>query len=269
MTGAVSADRLLRALDDDWRALGKDQSGAVLRACALTVIAVGGPDDDAAATAATLAGLMREYPSRSVVVRAGAGLPLEARGSIQCWLPHGGRTQVCSELLELSAGLEGLRQLAPVILGLIVPDLPVYLWCREARLALAPELEPIRTAATKVIVDTASLPPAEGARLLAELWCGPGRVADLDWGRWTARRQALARSGALAPPVRVESAWLAAWLASAMGWVGPLESCFEIKAGGTAPVVSDEELLRAEFGVFGVDKVFERALERYGEAAAL
>src|SRR5207249_10269704 len=64
--------------------LGKengDESTGVLRACAMTLVVVAEADEDAAAVGETLALLMRDHPSRAIVVRvrASEAQELEAR----------------------------------------------------------------------------------------------------------------------------------------------------------------------------------------------
>src|SRR5438270_860998 len=100
MTSAtVKPDRILHELSELWTTMSKQEhadpedakSGAgVLRACAMTLIVFVDEEDDASALGETLARLMREHPSRAIVVRLReSGDTLESRVFAQCWMPFG------------------------------------------------------------------------------------------------------------------------------------------------------------------------------------
>src|SRR4051812_26404224 len=102
MSATIQPDRILRELSELWVGFGKqdgDQSTGVLRACAMTLIVVADAKEDAAAVGETLALLMRDHPSRAIVVRVVEQYKpeLEARVFAQCWMPLGHRRQICCE----------------------------------------------------------------------------------------------------------------------------------------------------------------------------
>src|ERR1035441_5833077 len=147
-----------------------------------------------------------------------------------------------------------------------VPDLPVILWCRSARLVRRPEFGEIARMATKVVIDSARDTDAiDAIRRMADAVRsgGAGLVwADLAWTRLTRWRETLARvfenRDTLAHLAEVDSvqvrfgpsfetaAWyLAAWAANALASVGQV----------VTPVVSkqDESLcLELSGGLFHV-----------------
>ena len=59
---------------------------------------------------------MHEHPSRAIVVRVRqcAERVLEARVFAQCWMPFGGRQQICCEQVEITASPESLADVATV-----------------------------------------------------------------------------------------------------------------------------------------------------------
>ncbi len=133
---SISPSKLLKDLDALWLNLGKNQEdpghgSAVLRACAMTLIAiVEGDDQD---VGETLALLVRDHPSRLIVVNVSSGAEprLEAGVTAQCWMPFGKRQQICCEQIVLSVSRGSLVEIPPVIRGLVVPDLPVACWVRS------------------------------------------------------------------------------------------------------------------------------------------
>jgi glucose-6-phosphate dehydrogenase assembly protein OpcA len=241
---AFDSGRLLAELDEQWRQLGKSETG-VLRACSMTLIAAAGAGRNPQDLGATLAELMREHPSRTILLRVGqAGSPLETRTSIQCWMPFGRRQQICCEQIEIAAGLDSLSDVPPILFGLIVPDLPVALWCPDLDLALRPELRPVLALAGKVIIDSSCLPAAALAwQEIQKLQGARRRLADLVWARLTRWRellfQALSGRDQRHAPFKARITWagepfppaamyLAAWLVSRLGWQNQVKERVEL-----------------------------------------
>ena len=125
----------------------------------MTLVVLAEVSDDAAALGETLAALMPEHPGpHHRGAAAGRGEPaLGARVYSQCWMPFGQRRQICCEQIEITASDAALADLPPVVLPLAVPDLPVILWCRSARLVDRPEFGDLAGMARKVVVDSAQL----------------------------------------------------------------------------------------------------------------
>jgi glucose-6-phosphate dehydrogenase assembly protein OpcA len=281
MSATVVPESILKELAALWTAEGGEGDAGVLRACSMTLIVIAEAGDDAAALGETIAALMPEHPARSILIRLlGEGArALSQRVYQQCWKPFGQRQQICCEQIEITASDPALADLSSVILPLAVPDLPVILWCRSARLVRRPEFREMARMATKVVLDSAQAGVADkdaidAIRRLAEAVRPGGGIAgpiwaDLAWTRLTRWRETLARvfenrdTLARLPEVnRVQvrfgpgyhtAAWyLAAWAANALASVGQV----------VTPVVTrQDESLRLELsgGTFHVE------LSRQGE----
>jgi len=241
----VAPDRILKELEELWVTTGKQEEGeagqGVLRACTLTLVAIAEEGDDPMALGETVAALMPEHPARTIVIRlrGGGERTLSERVYAQCWMPFGQRRQICCEQVEITASDAALEDLASVILPLEVPDLPVVLWCRSARLAGMAEFDGIARMAQKVVVDTGSMADARAAlELVARLGSRGILAADLSWTRTTRWRETLAQifenqsyleGLARTAAVRVASSedgltvwswYLAAWVMDALKAVG-------------------------------------------------
>ena len=159
MAATIQPERILHELSELWVSLGKQNghdSTGVLRACAMTLVVVADAQEDAASVGETLALLMREHPSRAVVVRVRDSVEpeLEARVFAQCWMPFGQRRQICCEQIEISTSNSSLADVPAVVLPLVVADLPVILWFRPPRLLASPALQGLARIATKTIIDS-------------------------------------------------------------------------------------------------------------------
>jgi glucose-6-phosphate dehydrogenase assembly protein OpcA len=266
MSATVAPDSILRELAALWRQQGQQGDAGVLRACTMTLLVIAEAADDAAALGETVAALMPEHPARAILIRLrGEGeRALSQRVYQQCWKPFGQRQQICCEQIEITASDAALADLPSVILPLAVPDLPVILWCRSARLVRRPEFGEIAGMATKVVIDSAASGDSTDAIVcMADGVRSGGILADLAWTRLTRWRETLARvfenRDTLARFSEVDSvqvrfgpgyetaAWyLAAWAANALASVGQV----------VTPVISrQDESLRLELsgGTFRVD----------------
>jgi glucose-6-phosphate dehydrogenase assembly protein OpcA len=240
MSATVAPDNILKELAALWTQEGKQGDAGVLRACSMTLVVITEASDDAPALGETVAALMPEHPARSILIllRGEGERALSQRVYQQCWKPFGQRQQICCEQIEITASDAALADLPSVILPLAVPDLPVILWCRSARLTGRPEFGEIARMATKVVVDSAAAADAAGAiRRMADTVRSGGILADLAWTRLTRWRETLARVfenrdtlARLGEVNRVQvrfgpgydtAAWyLAAWAANALASVG-------------------------------------------------
>jgi glucose-6-phosphate dehydrogenase assembly protein OpcA len=266
MEGAMSSgmipaqpEKILRALGEVWTSLGEEerQQGkpTVLRACAMTLIVVTDEEDQDSITAMqTLIELMHAHPSRAIVLRSDktAENGLSARVSAQCWKPFGKAQQICCEQIEVLVHPDRWLDVGPTLLGIVVPDLPVVVWCRQnsvlrqaGKPATASGLDSVLALATKVIVDTRGSNLQEALSVLAG-WRKQGHiVGDLEWTRLTAWRETLAttfgedpalleeeaiqsvRIGYAGESVPASAQYLAAWLKLGL----PIEPSFERDAG--------------------------------------
>ncbi len=274
---AVQPEKILKDLAKLWVDLGKEDSqkgsASVLRACAMTLIAAVEQEADAAEVGETLAELMHQHPSRAIVLRVcpDQESALDARVFAQCWMPFGRQQQICCEQIEITASPSRVDDLPKLVLGLMVPDLPVVLWCRSERLAMDANFQNLFPLATKIIVDTDNQteprPSGSGLDFIRELHAKNYNVADLAWTRLTRWRESVAHifdnqharerlhqidtvtithSGPQltgTPPSRI--AYLAAWFKNTL----PSPFKLNLKAIGAAPdrLIQGIELTGADF----------------------
>lgn len=266
---AIHTEKILKDLNELWVTLGQESEGGVLRACAMTLIAVTGEAEQGTPSDETLAALMREHPSRAIVMRLNPGEErvLDAQVSAQCWSPFGRRQHICCEQVGITATRSAIDELPPVLRGLLAPDLPVVIWVRLD----VPELDVLFPLAGKIIFDTGSAPNAADAltRLAAVRRSGC-RVADLNWVRLTRWREAVAQIfedpaqrakldqvaelsvayRSADPPVRAY--YLAAWFQGSLG--RPLQFHFYRESGA-----EEGEIQRVTLGGPGVECAVERS----------
>lgn len=197
---AVQPERILRDLADLWASMAKPEHGAatesgVLRACAMTLIVAAKDAEDAQSIGETIGQLMHEHPSRAIVLKpSDDSANLDARVFAQCWMPFGGRQQVCCEEIELTASADRIRDIPGVILGLLAPDLPKVLWVRGPAWFSSPEFRNLFPLIDKVILDSRSFEPTAAAfAVIHDLHRMNRRVADIAWSRLTGWRQIIAQ----------------------------------------------------------------------------
>lgn len=199
-------EQILKGLGKLWTTLGQEekQQGkpTVLRACAMTLIVATDESDGGFSASQTIAELMREHPSRGIVlcVSDTAEHDLEARVLAQCWKPFGKAQQICCEQIEITARPESWPNVGPTLIGLTAADLPVIFWCRH-KAALDPAatadqkagLQAIINLANKVVIDTRGFGAKAALQVLAGLREKGRTVADLEWTRLTRWRAPIAQ----------------------------------------------------------------------------
>jgi glucose-6-phosphate dehydrogenase assembly protein OpcA len=162
----------------------------------MTLVVAAEESDDAQGIGETLAALMPEHPSRAIVIRfrAEEQRSLAARVFAQCWMPFGQRKQICCEQIEITASDASVADLAPVVLPLTVPDLPVILWCRSPRLFHLPGFSALAAIAQKAVLDSASFTDSAAAlKDMSEAAAAGRLIADLSWTRLTRWRELIAQ----------------------------------------------------------------------------
>lgn len=238
MTAVVTPENVLRELTELWTGLNGSEEQGVLRACAMTLILAADEEEDAAEMAETIGELMHSHPCRAIVlrIRDGQHAFLESRVLAQCWRPLGRTQQICSEQIEIKASEGSLPDLPRLVHGLMAPDLPVVLVCRNEELFLRPAFAPMLRIPGRIIVD-ANL-AADPRRLLdrvASLLASGRNVSDLAWGAITKWREHIAdqfeadvhrrllpqvtavRIGHAGARPPIAAIYLAAWLVSIRG----------------------------------------------------
>lgn len=195
MPTTVKPERILKDLGKLWVDLGKQDANGVLRACAMTLVAVVEDGAEGQDIGETIAALMHEHPSRAIVLKVGGGgeQSLDAHVFAQCWMPFGRRQQICCESIEITSSLGSLADVPAVVRGLVVADLPVVLYCPGDKLWRLQQFQVLLPLAHKLILDSYHMP--ESLRVPQYLHSLPRKLitADLVWSRLTPWREAVSQ----------------------------------------------------------------------------
>jgi len=198
MSSTLAPDHILQQLSAMWVELGKQEnpeaSAGVLRACTMTLVALATDRDEIAKLEETLVELMPSHPARTVVLYLGKDEPLNARVNSQCWLPFGGRKQICCEHVELTGPPDRLPDLSSVLLPIAAPDMPVVLWCRSADTAASAPFNDLVRMVQKIVVDTTGASDSRAAvEQLGSLVKRGVVLGELSWTHLTRWRETIAQ----------------------------------------------------------------------------
>jgi glucose-6-phosphate dehydrogenase assembly protein OpcA len=187
----VDVARIERELRKFWAdaAGGPGAPGAntVIRACTFNLVMITSEDDAETKAGDVLDEVVAHHPARAIlaIYRPGKERRLDAWVSARCHL-QGANKQICSEQITvLSEGCKP-QELTSVVIPLLLPDLPVFLWWKEPTMQ-AELLTPLKNVARRLIVDSARTPfdvsfLANLARM-REQSNGSFWVTDLNWRR--------------------------------------------------------------------------------------
>lgn len=197
----VAPNAIERGLTELWQRaeeqLRGDPRSTLIRSCTLNFAVVLARPDLLPQAADTAAAVSVRHPCRifllSAEPQAEANL-LQATVSVWCHLPAPGTPPVCCEQVSVEARGDAVRGLKSLMLGLLVPDVPLVVWWRHVSLDL-PLFEELAAAADRLIVDSAelSMPYAALARLAARPRQRPLALTDLAWNRLTCWRELTAQ----------------------------------------------------------------------------
>ncbi len=256
---AVDSSAIEHELKKLWKDASQTPEGestpALTRACQMNLVAWCDGVDEVAHATSVVATVANVRPCRvvmAVVDRDPArGDRLEASITAHCaWAPGGGKSrQVCCEQITITGGAGSAEQVRGAVLPLLLPDLPVFLWCTGDLSLLddgdgtsGSELdEALLSASDRLMIDSCRFDdPAERFGQLLSL---PVPLSDLSWERLRGWREltagifdAPAHESApgrierihieyAGPRMRAKSGavLLGAWAASRLGWSDPLE----------------------------------------------
>ncbi|MGI9539715.1 MAG: glucose-6-phosphate dehydrogenase assembly protein OpcA [Miltoncostaeaceae bacterium] len=176
-------------------ALREDPDGGAPTSLAgvLNLVAVAPRDADPEALDAVIGHLANHHPCRLIVLRHGEdGAGIDAEVSAVCG-ESGGGASVCVEVVLLTLGGRSAEGAASVVVPLLRPELPNFLWWPGAPVAGDPLLSGLTTLCERVVTETARVSNgAEGVRALAGA-IAPQDTAltDLAWATITPWRQLL------------------------------------------------------------------------------
>lgn len=239
-------------LSDLWRSAAEspETEHPVMRASVLTLLAFVENEEDGRETFNLISNVIAQNPCRAILMVAEPKAHpegLSAWISAQCHLPTSGARQVCCEQIYVQARGEAVKGLDNVVIPLIIPDLPVYLWWRAGRFDPPPFLDQLLRVTNRVLVDSARFeePEADLATLARQVArfrkLDDLAFSDLNWARLTPCRELIAQSfdssetcSCLPSLAEVSIEWrqgagregdrtaqallLTAWLASRLGW---------------------------------------------------
>jgi glucose-6-phosphate dehydrogenase assembly protein OpcA len=234
------------------------ESGRTLaRASVLNLVVYSEREAHARRAARTVAELAIRHPSRAIVLLGDRDRDgVVASVQLHCHVPHGeGEQTVLYEQILARVRGDFDERVASVVIPLLVPDLPVFLWWTGTPPRDARRLDDLVALADRFIVDSADFARAdqtlpEVARL-RQLGVG---ITDLNWARLTHWRELVAQFfdvSSFRPyldavtGIRVgfavdmdgraihpsQALLLLGWLASRLGWQ-PVEALAPAEAGG-------------------------------------
>jgi glucose-6-phosphate dehydrogenase assembly protein OpcA len=195
LSALLHPEQVLRAWKELWTQTAREgaENGGVLRACTMTLVVSAVDQADALQTRRTVGLLMKDHPSRAIILHPGGGDAIEAQEFAECLLPSHGSARICVEGIDVAMGRAGPGKAARFVDPLLAPDLPVVLWCRGAAALESGVCAPLYSLAHKIIFDSRGAPDAGAAlRALRRLHVHGYRVADLHWARLTGWREVLA-----------------------------------------------------------------------------
>jgi glucose-6-phosphate dehydrogenase assembly protein OpcA len=227
-----------------------EEDGAVMRARVLNLLVYVSSAASLDEVNKLLSEITSAHPCRVIVMlaeREAADQDIEMFISAHCLAQvGGGHKNLCGEQVTLKARGRFTVELPSAAIPLIVPDLPIFLWWRDAPRLHDQIFENLSRAADRVVIDSADFgQPYDDVRELVALLqrrrAEHAAISDLNWARLTSWRTLLASfydveeycaalsninrvrieyvphsfaPGLVAPKALI----LAGWLASRLGW---------------------------------------------------
>jgi glucose-6-phosphate dehydrogenase assembly protein OpcA len=183
MTGVKSVETIERELAS--MRLG-DDGVYDMRASVLNLIVVA-DEELAGEVSGVISRLSGRHPSRSVILITDDDAPrddLDVRLSTMCNVPGPEGRHVCSEQILLRAEGEYARHPESLVDPLLIPDLPVFLWCPGEVSLESPEFRRLAGLAERLILDSATDRDCEQALANMARFVGRGDrpyLGDLQW----------------------------------------------------------------------------------------
>lgn len=197
-TQAVDLNNVESALRQLWH--DQQQDHGVVRACVVNLVILAGTHNAAEQAGHVIAQVMASHPCRALVLvndQTAETERLEAWLSAHCQMPKPNGQRVCCEQVTLAAAGAASERLASAVLPLLVPDLPVVLWCMGEPPFGMPVFERLIDVADRLVVDTRAFddPTFSLNQLAALITATADRIAvhDLNWAWLTAWQEQLAQ----------------------------------------------------------------------------
>jgi glucose-6-phosphate dehydrogenase assembly protein OpcA len=259
---SISAlERELTRLRRASSAQATEQGHSVARAAVLNLVVYADREMHARRAAASTSRLSNRHPSRAIIILGDRQREsVDVAIQMHCHVPRPDETaQICYEQILARVQGDADERVASVVIPLLVPDLPVFLWWTGTPPHDTRRFDDLIALADRLIVDSADFArPEQTLAVIAELArTHHGRkfgVTDLNWTRLTPWRELVASFfdvDAWRPcldnilGVRVgfgvdmdghdihpsQALLLIGWLASRLGWK-PVDSLAPSEAGG-------------------------------------
>ena len=180
-----------------WALEGERQPGVPLvRTLTLNLVCISETTEQMSDLLAAIQGVSIHHPSRIILIvvdRESESDQIQAKVNMACELTGGGNRSLCTEQIVLHTGRNGLEHLNGVILPLLVPDLPTFIWWPGCRLQHLAEIEELLLLADRLLLDS-PFAFASGQHLWDYLHIVDGlkdriKLSDMLWGRLTQSTQ--------------------------------------------------------------------------------
>lgn len=194
---AVDVGAIEDALAQRWRDHARTTGAALTHTCALTLLVWVEDEADGRNVLLIVQQLAGKHPIRAIVLNASETASEE---HVSAWVGHGcegpAGEAVCSEQIILRADQHASELLVSAVRGLLVSDLPVYLWWRSGSAFGNPVFAGLRKLADRIVVDSTLLGDGAAAldtlRRLVQAQPGAPTVRDVNWQRTEPWRTAIA-----------------------------------------------------------------------------
>ena len=194
-TMTVRVAEIEHQLREIWKGYSRSESAQpVTRAHVMNLIVhTSNPQTEPDITKA-LADISTQSPGRMIVLIQDSSL---SNGTMNSWvnalchLASGGRKQICCEQIVIHGAKATGLQWSSVVLPLLIPDLPIFLWWHDPPNVSSDLLGELAAASDRLIIDTKSSPDFSSIVSLMEEDKDLS-ISDLNWTRITPWRCALA-----------------------------------------------------------------------------
>lgn len=238
---------LERELNALWSDLGEGEPhNGVTRSCVLNLLIYAAAGKADYRLDETLIEVTGRHPSRAIVLiedRESKKTLLDSWVTSRCTLPTSNSRQVCCEQITIKASTDRVREAPSAIASLVLADLPVYLWWRDAPRFGDALFERCASLSDRILVDSgAARSTGEGFHEIARFLDRSARhnpLMDLNWTRlstWrsivagfydvaehrpyldTVQQVKISYQASASADIAPRAVYLAAWLASRLDW---------------------------------------------------
>lgn len=192
---AVPVTQVESALDERWQTMIKQQQHPHAHTCVMTLIIAVEDEHDNRSAFEVVNQLAGKYPIRVITAQSTRGSD-EVLAWVNAACEGEPSAPICSEEIVLQGSADSIDRIVSAVRGLLVPDLPVFLWWRGNTPHGELLWNGLRPMCDRIIVD--SIRFGDGAAALDSLRrlvsAGGKRmsVRDLNWQRTAAWRAAIA-----------------------------------------------------------------------------